>query len=208
MMSVTDFYALIGIDLVACAVLLRATSVLVPALATPKAPAWVMWLSAIFLIVLWLPFGDAGLPLLAFARGILSDLSVTSVLLALLYLAQHLGFSLDHDYDHEKRVVHIALTCAALVLYPTALGWGDWDAYRLGWGGATLVMGLSLLTLFCFSAGLRLLPMLVAGALMAWSFGLLESGNLWDYLMDPWITCVSIGAVLKAGWGVFRRPVL
>ena len=206
MMLTTDFYALIGIDLVACAVLLRATSVLVPALATPKASVWVICLSAIFLTVLWLPFGDAGLSLLAFARGILSDLSVTSVLLASLYMAQRLGFS--PDLGHEKRAVYIALTFAALVLYPTALGWGDWDAYRLGWQGAALVMGLSLLTLFCFSAGLRLLPMLVAGALMAWSFGLLESGNLWDYLMDPWITCVSIGAVLKAGWGVFRRPVL
>lgn len=205
MMLMTDFYALIGIDVVACAVLLRVTSVIVPASVTPKASVWVVWLSAIFLIVLWLPFSDSGLPLLAFARGILSDFSVTSVLLASLCIVQRMGFLLVED--HEKKAVYTAVTFAALVLYPTALGWGDWDAYRLGWGGAGLVTGLSLLTLLCFGMGLRLLPLLIAAALMAWSFSLLESGNLWDYLLDPWIACVSIGVALKVGLRSFRRPV-
>lgn len=204
MMLATDFYALIGIDLAACAVLLRATSVLAPASVMPKTSVWWVCVSAIFLIGLWLPFGDAGLSLLAFARGILSDLSVTSVLLASLCIAQRMGVLPVRD--HERRAVHTALTLAALVLYPTALGWGYWDAYRLGWGGAGLVAGLSFLTLLCFWMGLRLLPLLVASALMAWSFGLLESGNLWDYLIDPWIACVSIGVALKTGLGLFRRP--
>ena len=206
MMLVTDLYALTGIYLVACAVFLRVTSVLVPAPVTPKASVWLVWPSAIFLIGLWLPFDDSGLSPLAFARGILSDFSVTSVLLASLCIAQRMGVL--PVQDHEKRAVYTALTFAALVLYPTALGWGDWDAYRLGWGGAGLVIGLSLLTLLCFWMGLRLLPLLIAAALMAWSFGLLESGNLWDYLIDPWIACVSIGVALKVGLRVFRRPVL
>lgn len=206
-MLATDFYALVGIDLAACAVFLRVVSLAMPASATRKASAATVWLSAILLVGLWLPFGDAGLPLLAFARGILSDFSVTSMVLAVLYIVQRVGVA-PSVQGHEKTVVYAALVFAALVLYPTALGWGDWDAYRLGWGAAGLLVGLSLLSLSCFWMGLRLLPLLIAAALMAWSLGMLESGNLWDYLIDPWIACVSIGVALKMGLGLFRRPVL
>lgn len=206
-MLATDFYALMGIDLVACAVFLRATSCLTPACATSKVRAWMLWLSAVLLVGLWFPYGDAGLPLLAFVRGILSDLSVTSVFLAVLVIAQRMGVAVPIP-RHEKRGVYAAVALAAVVLYPTALGWGDWDAYRLGWGSAGWVMGLSLLSLLCFFRGLRLLPLLISAALIAWSFGVLESGNLWDYMIDPWIACVSIGVVLKAGLRLFRPPVL
>ena len=206
-MLTTDFYALMGIDLAVCAVVLRATSRAMPASSTREASASTVWPAAMLSVGLWLPYGDAGLPLLAFARGILSDLSVTSVVWAVLYIVQRLGVATFFQ-SHEKDVACGALVFAALVLYPTALGWGDWDAYRIGWGSAFLVTGLSLFGFSCFWMGLRLLPLLIAAALMAWSLGVLESGNLWDYLIDPWIACVSIGVLLKLGLSVFRRPVV
>lgn len=205
MMLATDFYALIGIDLVACAVLLRVMSVFRPVPTAQKAPVWMVWLSAILMVGLWLPIGDAGLSLLAFARGVLSDPSVTSVVLAVLYLTQRMG--VRPTEAHEKTAAYTALALAAFVLYPTALGLGNWDAYRLGWGGGGLVMGLSLLMFLCFGTGLRLLPLLIAAPLMAWSVGVLESRNLWDYLIDPWMACVSIAVVLKIVFKFFRRRV-
>jgi hypothetical protein len=45
--------------------------------------------------------------------------------------------------------------------------------------------------------GLRLLPMLVAVGMLAWAAGLLESTNLWDYLIDPWLAVGAIFQCLK-----------
>ena len=205
-MLATDFYALLGIDLVLCAVFLRVTVCVYPMSVAVKAGAWPLWLAAILFLSLWLPFGDAGLLLLGYARGVLSDFSVTSVVLSVLFIGQRSGF-LNGPGDVEKRALFIALSFAALLLYPTALGWGDWDAYNLGWGSTAGVAVLSLLMLFCFWRRFRLLPLLMAAALLAWSIGLLESTNLWDYLIDPWIACVSIGVALKAGLGRFGRLV-
>lgn len=205
-MLATDFYALLGIDLVLCAVFLRLTVRVSPMTVAVKAGVWPLWLAAILFLGLWLPYGDAGLLLLGYARGVLSDFSVTSVVLSVLFIGQRSGF-LNGPGDVEKRALFIALSFAALLLYPTALGWGDWDAYNLGWGSTAGVAVLSLLMLFCFWRRFRLLPLLMAAALLAWSIGLLESTNLWDYLIDPWIACVSIGVALKAGLGRFGRLV-
>lgn len=205
-MLATDFYALLGIDLVLCAVFLRLTVRVSHMTVAVKAGAWPLWLAAILFLSLWLPFGGAGLLLLGYARGVLSDFSVTSVVLSVLFIGQRSGF-LNGPGDVEKRALFVALSFAALLLYPTALGWGDWDAYNLGWGSTAGVAVLSLLMLFCFWRRFRLLPLLMAAALLAWSIGLLESTNLWDYLIDPWIACVSIGVALKAGLGRFGRLV-
>lgn len=206
MMQATDFYALMGIDLVVCAVLLRAAGLITPTSAMLKTPAWVVWLSAALLMGLWLPWGDAGLPLLAYVRGVLSDFSVTSVLLSLLWIGQRLGV-IPPAWRAEKQVTYAVLMLGAALLYPTALGLGDWDAYRLGWGAPGFFMSLSLLALSSFLIGWRRLPLLISAALMAWSLGLLESSNLWDYLIDPWLACVAIAASLKSGLGLLRQPV-
>ena len=207
MMLATDFFALLSIDLVACAVVLRVTTSATPASAMPKTPQRTASLSVILLVGLWLPWGDADLPLLAYIRGVVSDLSVTSVLLSVFWMGQRMEV-MPPFKQSEKQMFYAVLALAAAVLYPTALGWGDWDAYRLGWGAPSFVIGLLLMALACFWMGLRVLPLLIAAAVMAWSFGILESGNLWDYLIDPWIACAAIGAAIKVGLGLFRRPVL
>lgn len=207
MMLATDFFALLSIHLVVCAVVLRVATSATPAFAMSKAPQRTVPLLMILLLGLWLPWGDAGLPLLAYARGVVSDLSVTSVLFSVLWMGQRMDV-MPALRQAEKQMAYAVLALTAAVLYPTALGWGDWDAYRLGWGAPSLVMGLSLLAVSCFWMGLRLLPLLIAAAVMAWSLGILESGNLWDYLIDPWIACVAIGVALRLGLSLFRRPVL
>ena len=50
------------------------------------------------------------------------------------------------------------------------------------------------------------LPLLVALALLAWVAGVLESSNLWDYLIDPWLAtaalfqCVKVAAASWRTW--------
>ena len=205
MMLATDFYALLGIDLVMCAVFLRTASVMTQTTTTRKIPVWAIALSAALLGGLWLPWGDAGLPLLAYVRGVLSDFSVTSVFLSVFWIAQSLGV-MTAAQRIEEHVTYVILVFGAALLYPTALGLGDWDAYRLGWGTPGLLISLILLALSTFLMGWRRLPLLISAAVMAWSVGLLESGNLWDYLMDPWLACVAIAVSLKSGLSRLRQP--
>ena len=108
--------------------------------------------------------------------------------------------------QRERTAMSIVLAVIALFLYPLALGWGDWDAYRLGWSSPALWAVLLVLSLACWAAGLRLLPALVALALLAWAVGALESGNLWDYLIDPWLAVASIFQCAKSIviWGLAR----
>jgi hypothetical protein len=206
-MLATDFYALIGIDIVMCAVFLRATEAVNRWLPVQKQNnSWPLWLSLILLAGLWIPVGDADLPLLGFARGVVSDLSTTSVALALLYVAKRIGFARSFQRQ-DYLVVCIFLAFTALLLYPTALGWGNWDAYRLGWRSPSLVAVISSLALIAFFRGARLLALLLAMSLIAWSVGALESGNLWDYLIDPWLACLALAVAVKSAANWIRRPV-
>lgn len=188
----TDFVALLGIDLVLCAGCLRLLSW------RRGVTPWAKWGTAVCFVLLWCPVAAAHLPIVAYVRGISSDLSITLVVLASLGLCQRL-FGFRAIEQRERMVVNAALAAAAFFLYPLALGWGDWDAYRLGWGAPDMWGALFALSLICWVNGLRLLPLLVALALLAWVAGLLESNNLWDYLIDPWLATAALFHCVKSG---------
>ena len=176
----TDLVALLGINLVLCAALfrlLRAVSGINP---------WVKWMTAGCFVLLWLPVGAAHLPIVAYVRGVSSDLSLTLVALACLGLWQGISSRVLAG-NLDKTPLFAVVLAAGVFLYPTALGWGDWDAYRLGWGSYSMLFGLLVLVIAFWCQGLRLLPLLVALALLGWVAGVMESGNLWDYLVDPWL---------------------
>ncbi|MCJ7800120.1 MAG: hypothetical protein MUP33_10265 [Polaromonas sp.] len=177
--------ALLGIGLVLCAGCLRLLSGWLGV--TP----WSKGVAAVCFVLLWVPIGAAQLPLVAYFRGISSDLSITLVMLAALGLVRRLGGRGDID-PRERMALSAAVAVAALFLYPLALGWGDSDPYRAGWGAPVMLLVLLAVTVFFWVKGLRLLPMLVAAALLAWTFDLLESTNLWDYLIDPWLAMAAI----------------
>ena len=183
----TDLAALLGIDLVLCAAGVRLAA------GRFDNAHWVGWAVLGCFVVFWLPVGVGGLPLLAYVRGISSDLSVSMVALACLVLGQRM-FGMPALARRERLASCGVIVMAAALLYPTALGWGDWDAYRLGWGSFSMLGMLLALVLGCWLNGLRLLPALVGVALLAWVSGLMESTNLWDYLIDPWLV---VGATIQ-----------
>ncbi len=138
------------------------------------------------------------LPIAAYVRGITSDFSISSVLLAGISLGNSC-FGLKIMDRRERISVFFVGACAALFLYPLALGLSNWDAYSPGWGSIGLWATLLTVCVMCFAFGLRLLPVLISLALVAWTIGVLESTNLWDYLLDPWLACASLFWTFRFG---------
>lgn len=191
----SDLFALMGIGIAVCAAWVRLC------VAIGGQRRWLGWSAGFIFLMLWIPLGMASLPAVAYVRGITSDLSVTLVVISAVGLWQRLaGRTVEAGREHAAIAGFVAV--ASLILYPTALGWGDWDAYRLGWGSASLWGVLALVCFLAWRKGLRRLPVLIALALLAWTFGCLESNNLWDYLLDPWlaVACLVSGARGLTGW--------
>ncbi|MEN9732814.1 MAG: hypothetical protein RLZ45_809 [Verrucomicrobiota bacterium] len=85
-----------------------------------------------------------------------------------------------------------------VLLYPSVLGWVEWDSYQFGWMAYPDLLCL-IWTLHLLIRGSQLGWILVL-TLAFWLFqtltgnrlGLMESTNLWDYLVDPVLVLVSI----------------
>src|SRR6476661_4113045 len=97
----TDFFALLGIGLVLCAMGVRLLGRL-----QPHRP-WLKGACAVGFILLWIPAGEAGLPLLAYVRGITSDFSVTTVVLAVFSLSVSV-FGAKPFSAREMTAVHLS----------------------------------------------------------------------------------------------------
>ncbi len=85
---------------------------------------------------------------------------------------------------------------AGVALYPMALGAGAYDPYSLGWSYSPLFAGLLAAT------GVLLLQrnafgVVLVGAILAYDLHLLESPNLWDYLVDPLLAAAAVVAVAR-----------
>ena len=113
---------------------------------------WAKCITAAFFVMLWCPAGDAQLPLVAYVRGISSDLSISLVAIACLGIYQRVSDASLID-DRERHAANFAFAAFALFLYPSALGWGDWDAYRLGWGAPGMWVALLVVSLACWGRG-------------------------------------------------------
>ena len=83
-----------------------------------------------------------------------------------------------------------------LVLYPMALGLSRFDPYEFGWSFSWLFVLLMVATVILLSMKNRFGVVLVA-CILAYDLQLLESPNLWDYLVDPFFALIS-GVVLAA----------
>jgi hypothetical protein len=144
------------------------------------------------------------LPAAGYVRGIVGDLSITTVLLLLRGLFRPvLGWAAIEA--RSRLALQVLVAAAGLVLYPPALGLGPFDPYRLGYGSPWFLGGLLTLALL---AGLRRLTPVawcLALAVLAWAIGAYESRNLWDYLVDPLVAAWGLHALLLRGARATRR---
>jgi len=134
-----------------------------------------------------------GLSLLAYVRAVLADLSITSmILLCLMIASSYSGQRYVRTRSYHQLQNHILL--AALILYPLGLGLTPYDTYAAGYGSLALlgllvvVAGHLLWQRTYFVLGLLLI------AISAYLLGILQSNNLWDYMLDPWLVIVVISS--------------
>lgn len=130
-------------------------------------------------------------------RGMVGDLSITSMLLLSAAVYARL-FKVAPMWDARERSALLGfLAVLALLLYPFALGLGSLDPYRSGYGGVGLLLMLALLALWLMRRGFYLLPLVFALAASGWSFNVLESTNLWDYLIDAPLAIYALWVTIK-----------
>lgn len=85
---------------------------------------------------------------------------------------------------------------AGLVLYPMALGLGRFDPYELGWNFSLLfliTLAITIVLLFKRNRSGIVLILCILG----YNLQVLESTNLWDYLIDPTFVLLSAACLLS-----------
>lgn len=110
--------------------------------------------------------------------------------------------------DHKAvRACWIFGLAAGLALYPMALGLGGFDPYTLGWGPSWLFAVLAMATIALLLTKNRFAVVLIA-CIMGYDLNLLESTNLWDYLVDPFFALFSLGAMSNLLLGRLIKPLV
>lgn len=87
---------------------------------------------------------------------------------------------------------------AGSVLYLHPMFPGAIDLYFWGWDRVVSAWGVGLVAIAFLACGSRL-GILLLGALLAYRVSALESGNCWDYVMDPVYWLISCGVLTVRG---------
>lgn len=82
-------------------------------------------------------------------------------------------------------------------LYLPILGLAHYDVYAVHWEGRWIAAGATVIALALLATGNRAGLLLGAG-LLGHLLGVLESGNLWDYLVDPFLWLLSLIGLVHA----------
>ena len=149
-----------------------------------------MLLGAVFVLAL-IPF--ATMPLAAYVRGVTGDLSITTLVLLWCALLKPWCSSIKCN---NRFALLILIAFAALALYPMALGIGAYDPYRLGYGDPLFIAALLLLALLAWLRRFSIIALCIAFATLSWAVGWYESDNLWDYLLDPFVSIYALAVIM------------
>ena len=168
---------------------------LLRALRLPRRVVWVaMALAAIGACI---PVG--GLPLAAYVRGVLGDLSMP-LLIVMGSALWHYARDRRQQNLKERNILLVIAALCGLIFYPLALGVGYTDPYRLGFGNIWFVALLLAFALCAIYKNFYLLASCVMLSVLAWSIHLYEANNLWNYLLDPLLVIYAVMAL--AGQGI------
>jgi len=157
-------------------------------------------LPAISFTILFIPV--RGLYLYKYFYGVFGNLSITSVILLLSFLVKNISNNINISNNRqvpsgrEKSAILYSVAVAGLILYPTSLGFVPVDLYRLGYHPRFLLVLILCLTILAWMVSLRFAAMLPVIAVIAFNLNILESENLWDYLVDPFIVFYAWGWVI------------
>ena len=158
----------------------------------------------VFLVVLGgclipLDPGTASWGIAGWGRIIMGDLSVLSMMWFLWRASLRLVPRWRSKIPTSTAEYYIAgvLLGTGLLLYPTALGMTRFDLYALGYYPVLLMPILFMLFAWCLLYRHTLPALLLATASLGWLLGILESDNLWDYVIDPVVTGYAMTLLLS-----------
>ena len=148
----------------------------------------ILLLLALVNILFW-PLGmGMELPLSAYVRGVTGDLSIVTLLL--------LWTSILPNAKRVPLPFIVGLILVAIPFYPMALGLGMIDPYAWGYGCIALVGVVIVAAFICGLVNWIKGVWILSFALVAWSFHWHESGNLWDYVLDPLLVIWAVCAIV------------
>jgi hypothetical protein len=133
-------------------------------------------------------------------RGIFGDSSITALLFYIAFILQQ-NFSWQLCRPDELVLLRRLLAVTALLLYPFALGLTGFDSYSLGYANAWLLAILFIMALLFWWRTYYFLAISLTASVAAWSLQMLESGNLWDYLLDPVFVVLLLLTYIKPAAG-------
>lgn len=139
-----------------------------------------------------LPVG--GLPAGSWFAAIVPGLSLPTLSLLLDGIHRHAGGN-GWLPSTQRTAVFIFAVVAGVALYPSAMGWGRFDVYTPGWNFSALTVAVGALGVLLIWRGRRF-SLVLGAALLAWQLRLLESRNLWDYLVDPILFLLSAAVLI------------
>jgi len=149
-------------------------------------------------IIAFLPVG--GLPLARWLVGINANFSFPLVAVVFNKAWEHASGSRLFDRQASMASWVFGLY-SGLVLYPMALGLGGFDPYAFGWGFSWLFIILAMVTIAFLLIKNRFAAVLMA-CILGYDLNLLESQNLWDYVVDPFFVLFSFAAL--SNWLIRR----
>ena len=156
-------------------------------------------ITGVVFVLLLLPFPD--LPPAAYMRGMVGDLSITTLVLLVYGFMRQAGVLLLLNAGLRRGGL-LLLVLVAAVLYPLALGTAPYDTYRWGYGEPWFLAMLLGFALAAIALRLPLVACSISLAVLAWSVGWYESNNLWDYLIDPMLAIYAVFGLISA---IFSR---
>jgi len=141
-------------------------------------------------------------PIFYYLRAYIGDLSITATLFFAVYIIQS-GWGKAIYQPGEKKHLMLLVVSGGLFLYPFALGISQFDPYRLGYQPEIFLSVLFFIGLYFWHKQFYFLVFVLTSAILCFNSGLLESNNLWDYLLDPVLMLVFLTSgllsALKAG---------
>ncbi len=137
--------------------------------------------AAVVFAAFGISFGDVSLA--GFVIALQSEPSFALLLIVAICATRAIWpYSITQESIYRLCLCYLLL---GIILYPSALGFGPVDLYAVGYHPYATVVLLLASLLVCLFFATRIVGVWVAPALLAHSYGVGESDNVWDYLIDP-----------------------
>ena len=148
-----------------------------------------LFIFIIAFIIAWIPVD--GLFTAGYLRGAMGDLSVSTMFLIIIYILRSLfGLKLSAFENAELPACIVFFT--GIFFYPMALGLFMVDPYGMAYNPRVLSIFLFAIALLAWYFKNHLTVACICAAVTAYIFRILESDNLWDYILDPVIFIIAV----------------